>query len=970
MDNILENIIDKENKFEDLSKIYQNITTETFSEDWELFDFQENAIKNAISVLDLYYNKLNGNKKELFDLYLENGLNEEIIEKEIDINNEDIHYELLREYFNEEKNKIKLKEFINRMSFWMATGSGKTLVMIKLIEVLANLISKDLIPKKDILILAPKDEILNQIEEHIDKFNTHGDLKIVLNDLRDFEKVKNKGRSLFDNNYVQVFYYRADNIRDENKEKLVNYRSYYNNGNWYLFVDEAHKGGEKESTRQQYYKILSSNGFLFNFSATFTEVLDKATTCYNLKLSKYISKGYGKHLKLANSTFDNFEKEKFENEDRKKIILKSLILFTVLKKYREKVKIINPDLYHEPLLTTLTNEVNTKNAELKVFFRELAAIAKENYDVSRLDKIKDELRREFNENRDFYYEDDGLDVDFIEEIDDVSKRDILKYVFNADNPGTIEVTGIEGNKKELAFSLTSSSKDFACIVIGDASKWKNDELEDYYYNKDILKESYLDNIEDEDNNINILLGSRVFTEGWDTNRLNIVNYINIGVSSDSQKYILQSIGRGLRIEPITHQRKRLDFIDNEIKTGENLLEISKNKLNKPLETLFIFSTNRTAIDSIIRDLEKEKDDYIEIEGIEENKDLKSKERLIPIFKKTDKRIKEPYSIAKKEYEILKEYIENNLKLIPIYTYNQVKFRDIIYSKILDHQNIEDNPMFEKGAAESQLPVIEILKDITGYFNKKQKEFDKFEIENGEIKHFSRISANIEKEYVEDIENKLKKSLKSRENYIKAVNNYSELDESILSEIKDNMGQKIKINGANLIINSSFLNHYYNPIIYSSEKKIIEYFKNIITVESEIKFLEKLNEELEKDNNIFEELDWWGFSKVQEREDDIYIPYFDRQDNKGYRKFYPDFIFWLRKDNEYKIIFVDPKSINIGTGNAKDKIDGYKKHLEYIDFKYNGQQVKNNLYLFNQKKPANFEDFKNYWSNDFEEIFKF
>jgi superfamily II DNA/RNA helicase len=970
MNNILENIIYKENKFKDLSKIYQNITTESFSEDWELFNFQEKAIKNAISVLDLYYNKLKGNKKELYDLYLENGLNEEIVEKEIDIKSDEMHYEFLREYFNEEENKIKLKEFINRMNFWMATGSGKTLVMIKLIEVLANLINKNLIPKKDILILAPKDEIINQIEEHIDKYNTYGNLKITLNDLRDFEKKKNEGKSLFDSSHVQVFYYRADNIKKENKTKEVNYKSYYNNGNWYLFADEAHKGGEKDSFRQQYYKILSSNGFLFNFSATFTEVLDKAATCYNLKLPKYISKGYGKHLKLANSTFDNFEKEKFENEDRKKIILKSLILFTVLKKYREKVKKINPDLYHEPLLTTLTNEVNTKNAELKVFFRELVAIAKEDYDVSILDKIKDELRKEFNQHREFYYKDDVLDVEFIEEIDKVSKSDILKYVFNADKPGTIEYTSIEGNQKEIAFSLTSSTKHFACIVIGDVSKWKNNELEGYTPSKDILVESYLDNIEDEDNNINILLGSRVFTEGWDTNRLNIVNYINIGVSSDSQKYILQSIGRGLRIEPITHQRKRLDYIDNEIKAREDLLEVSKNKLNKPLETLFIFSTNRAAIDAVIKGLEKEKDDYIKIDGIEKNSYLESEEKLIPVFKKTNKRITEPYSISKIEYESLQKYAEKNLKLIPIYTYNQVKFKDIIYSKILEYEDIENNPMFEKGARESKLPVIELLKYVSAYFNKKQKEFDKFKIENGEIRHFNRISANIEEKYVDEIENMLKKSLNAKKNYIKIINNYNDLEQDILIQIKDDMKQKVTIDGANLKINSGFLNHYYNPIIYSSEKNIVQYFRNIITVKGEIEFLNKLSEELEKDNNLFENFNWWGFSKVQERKDDIYIPYFDKEENKGYRKFYPDFIFWIKKGNEYKVLFVDPKGIKIGIGNAKYKIDGYKKYLENINISYKGQNVKNKLYLFNPDKPTNFENYKDYWSNDFDEMFKF
>ena len=38
----------------------------------------------------------------------------------------------------------------------MATGSGKSLVLIKMIEYLYYLQSKDLIPKKDIMLLLPR----------------------------------------------------------------------------------------------------------------------------------------------------------------------------------------------------------------------------------------------------------------------------------------------------------------------------------------------------------------------------------------------------------------------------------------------------------------------------------------------------------------------------------------------------------------------------------------------------------------------------------------------------------------------------------------------------------------------------------------------------------------------------------------------------------------------------------------------
>jgi Ni2+-binding GTPase involved in maturation of urease and hydrogenase len=47
--------------------------------------------------------------------------------------------------------KIPFAYFINRMNFWMATGSGKTLVIVKLIELLGELIAEKELPTGDIL---------------------------------------------------------------------------------------------------------------------------------------------------------------------------------------------------------------------------------------------------------------------------------------------------------------------------------------------------------------------------------------------------------------------------------------------------------------------------------------------------------------------------------------------------------------------------------------------------------------------------------------------------------------------------------------------------------------------------------------------------------------------------------------------------------------------------------------------------
>ena len=54
----------------------------------------------------------------------------------------------------------------------------------------------------------------------------------------------------------------------------------------------------------------------------------------------------------------------------------------------------------------------------------------------------------------------------------------------------------------------------------------------------------------------MLLGSRSFYEGWDSNRPNVINMINIG-KQDAKKFVLQGIGRGIRIEPLQGERKRL-----------------------------------------------------------------------------------------------------------------------------------------------------------------------------------------------------------------------------------------------------------------------------------------------------------------------------------------------------------------------------------------------------------------------------
>ena len=119
-----------------------------FSENKRLFDFQQNALTNALKALYLFYEEKRAIKTNLFACYQNNGLIEDL---SYTIREDSKALQYLEEYsddYPEENGKISFEYFINRMSFWMATGSGKTLVIVKLIEMLGELIYKELLPKK------------------------------------------------------------------------------------------------------------------------------------------------------------------------------------------------------------------------------------------------------------------------------------------------------------------------------------------------------------------------------------------------------------------------------------------------------------------------------------------------------------------------------------------------------------------------------------------------------------------------------------------------------------------------------------------------------------------------------------------------------------------------------------------------------------------------------------------------------
>jgi len=966
----LQNIIN-DISFETLPAKWQRFDFSRFSKDKTLFDFQKQGLQNALKGLWLYFKDKKADKKALFSHYTSNGLEENF---DYNLNREKKAAKYLLEYpedYPVVDNKISFAHFINRMSFWMATGSGKTLVIVKLIEFLGKLIAEKELPTGDILFLTHRDDLLDQFKAHVEEFNSFNfDTKINLKNLRDYESVKRENLLPFVKNEITVFYYRSDLISDEHKEKIVNFRNYDNSGKWYILLDEAHKGDKEDSKRQILYSILSRNGFLFNFSATFTDPRDFVTCAYDFNLSKFVEEGYGKHIYVSSADISAFRGDgDFSSIEKQKIVLKTLLLLTYINQCFEKIRTVDNALYHRPLLLTLVNSVNKPEADLQLFFAELEKIAKEEPNKNIFSQAKEELAKEFENNSAFYFEENERVNLNIEELRKIEYKDILRHVFNSDKSGAIEVSFRPSDKKQAAFKLTTSDRHFALIKTGEMPEWLKNELGRFNINHRFETEGFFETINRDDSDINILMGSRSFYEGWDSNRPNILLFVNIGVGSDAKKFVLQSVGRGVRIEPQKNMRKRLQNLLNAKIVKEELFEKVKN-LILPIESLFVFGTNAQNLKEIIATLKAEKQDKNLGDLFIVNPEREGKILLIPVYRDSERIFaeeKDPqkYPVSHDDFDITSQFYEFLGDKIALVKYDcEVKVLKKVKESFAEKERYYDfsqkNSLFE--------PEL-ILGRIFDYLGVKSKELDKFKELENEIVHFKNIRFFDGGKY-DEIKNKI--------DFIKQYpEKKKELDESYGKITADQYAQQLRLfeeagkyeSNSKRIKIKYLANHYYLPLIVSETEKI-DYLNHIINVESERKFIEGLEKYLAKPDNIFSQFDWWMFSKLDQTLDEVFIPYYNPKEN-NIANFKPDFIFWAQKGKRYLILFVDPKGTEYADGYRK--IDGYSRifeieqggHKVSRDFLYNGFVINTKLLLMPKRGIADVpENYRKYWFDNF------
>ncbi len=869
----------------EINEPLERLDFKSFDNNKELLDYQQQALINAFRMLVAYFRDFKESKKAFYAFYQEHYsfANCDFTHKKLN--------PLLKGYFKVKNHCVSFENFINRLAFYMATGSGKTIVIIKLVELLSVAMGMDLIPKKNIMFFSANENLIKQFEKEIEKYNKNKDYSKKI-DFKNLKSVTNKDFYRVSKNslmeQITLFYYRADLMNDEeSKENLLNYKDYWDNGENYVILDEAHKGNKSESKRQAIFSLLSLKGFLFNFSATFTEESDLITSVYNLSVGEWVKLGYGKESVLLKKNNLNAFKDLKDLNDREKEIalLKALLLLGMQKRYKIE------GYFHDPLMLVFTHSVNVQNSDAEIFFKTLARVI-ENDDGSDFIKAKEDLLEELKK-PEFLFSDDkdrGYKVEiFKKSLKNMDFKGLKEEVFYASN-GHIEVIINPKNNQEIAFKLNTSDKVFCLIRIGDITEWIHEKLKSVKVvskNLSFKEESYFSQIDK--SSINILVGSRTFETGWDSTRPSVILFLNIGLDDDAKKLVKQSFGRGVRIESVKNQRQRLAYLE---------IDPSIKKALKPnaamLETLFVIPTNSASLEAILKIQKESEENKGEDRGswreIKLEKTPIKHTLFVPCYRKEqtsalDLPESASFKMSKENFKDLKEYF--NLMSEKHFILKHEIYDPKDYAQL---KEMIQKERFKKVSTWHYKDLDYMISEIKGklYPNQKVPKDEFNTLDSEKIVHFKRIKVKAGK----------KEALMKT---IQEVKEYEPLDKEKHKPFKVDDAELLKLK-----------EHYYTPLI---KAKNCDWLKHVVKVKSESDFLEEL---LEITETLRENYDFWAFSKIDESLDNLFIPYFN---NLGERRFFPDFIFWLQKGDTQIICFIDPKGTTIAS--YQHKADAYK-----------------------------------------------
>lgn len=458
------------------------------------------------------------------------------------------------EFNSDQTAREQLKPFgvseLNKLAFWMATGSGKTLLMhCNLLQYQHYLDRSNRRGELNRVILLTPNEGLSQ--QHLEEFKLSAIPAEIFN--------KQQLGSFFSGRNVEII--DIHKLSDEMGDKTVDVAAF--EGNNLVLVDEGHSGASSGQAGQwmRRREALCENGFSFEYSATFKQAIrsDSGLTqiyaksiLFDYSYRYFYYDGYGKEYRIL-----NLENDEVEDQRVRYLTACLLTFYQQLKISSEKQPICREYMLEKPLWVFVggrVNAVRTENrrkvsdvVDILLFLADFVNPDHREQTIALLNDILtgqagllNDRGRDIFETTFSYLVSEGLSGE-------QTYQEILAMIFNATAPAKLHVEDLKGVDGEIALRLGDNDY-FGLINVGDTRELAKlcqtrDEL---IVVEQPITVSLFHKLDQSDSTINVLIGSRKFMQGWNSWRVSIMGLMNIGRNEGTQ--IIQLFGRGVRLK--------------------------------------------------------------------------------------------------------------------------------------------------------------------------------------------------------------------------------------------------------------------------------------------------------------------------------------------------------------------------------------------------------------------------------------
>ncbi|MBT9561018.1 MAG: DEAD/DEAH box helicase family protein [Myxococcales bacterium] len=447
---------------------------------------------------------------------------------------------------------------LNKVAFWSATGSGKTLILHcnlrQYLHYLERTPPGQSAPRLSrIILLTPNDGLS---EQHLIELKAAG-----------------IPAERFDPNSGRLFVGRSVEIIDVNKLRESKGRTTVAaeafEGNNLVFVDEGHRGTSAGDQGQwmRFRAALCERGFSFEYSATFGQAVgdDPAlmktygrNILFDYSYRHFYTDGYGKEYHILNLDSDA------SNEAHHGLYLVGCLLafFQQLHVFAGQETALRRDFGIErPLWVFVGGSVTASLGKqdrsdimaILHFLRDYVDPTRRAVNVEAIrgiieGRLVDRTGTDVFRGRLNHPNVNRLDPDALYELS-------LSHVFNAPGGGALHVYDLKDAAGELALRVGAGNEPFGVVNVGDDKELlelcrKNG----FVVGESVTGTSVFRRLNERKSHTNLLIGSRKFTEGWSSWRVSTMGLMHIGKTEGAQ--IIQLFGRGVRLKGYDFRLRR------------------------------------------------------------------------------------------------------------------------------------------------------------------------------------------------------------------------------------------------------------------------------------------------------------------------------------------------------------------------------------------------------------------------------